>query len=119
MSKFTQDLIDEKGLINPKSIANRFHTTVKEVANLTGLTIDAVSKKDRAYSRASQKRLHDMVMIINRAMPWCGTTFQAYAWYRSEPIPSFGDLTAETLVKQGKADAVMQYLDRIAEGGYA
>jgi hypothetical protein len=44
---------------------------------------------------------------------------QAYAWYRSEPIPSFGDLTAEDLVKRGMSEAVIEYIARIAEGGYA
>jgi len=119
MSTLTQELIDEQGFVNPKSIASVFHTTIKEVAQLTGLSVEAVSKKDRAHSKSSQKRLRDMVMILNRATLWCGTPFQAYAWYRSEPIPSFGDLTAEALVKQGKADLVMNYLDRIAEGGFA
>jgi hypothetical protein len=119
MSKLTQNLIDQDGVVNPKAIAEAFHTTVKEVAQLSGLSVEAVSKKERVHSKRSQKRLRDMVMIINRATPWCGTPFQAYAWYRSEPIPSFGDVTAETLVKQGHAELVIGYLDRIAEGGYA
>jgi hypothetical protein len=31
----------------------------------------------------------------------------------------FGGLTAERLIKDGKAEAVKRYLDQIAEGGYA
>jgi len=65
------------------------------------------------------KNEKQMVMIINRVTLWCGNTFQAYAWYRSEAIPSFGNLTAEALVKQGRTDSVINYLDRIADGGYA
>jgi hypothetical protein len=34
-------------------------------------------------------------------------------------LPSFGDQTAEALVKEGRAEAVKRYLDRIAVGGYA
>ena len=112
-------MIDNDGLINPKDLAATFHTTVKEVAKLSGLSIDAVSKRDRIRSKRSQKRLRDMVMIINRASAWSGSPFQAYAWYRSEPIPSLGDATAEDLVKADKADVVMSYLARVAEGGYA
>jgi hypothetical protein len=44
---------------------------------------------------------------------------QAYAWYRAQPLPSFGDRTAESLVREGRAADVLAYLDRIAEGGYA
>ncbi|WP_220790214.1 antitoxin Xre/MbcA/ParS toxin-binding domain-containing protein [Gluconacetobacter takamatsuzukensis] len=40
-------------------------------------------------------------------------------WYRSRPVPSFGDQTAEALVREGRAEAVRRYLDRIATGGYA
>ena len=112
-------LIDDTGFISPKDVAETFHTTIKEVAELSGLSIDAVSKRERVRSKASQKRLRDMVMIINRATAWCGSPFQAYAWYRSEPIPSLGDATAEDLVRSGRARLVMDYLARIAEGGYA
>ncbi|MBL3601499.1 MAG: XRE family transcriptional regulator [gamma proteobacterium endosymbiont of Lamellibrachia anaximandri] len=119
MSVLAQKLIDPQGFVNPRTVADEFHTTIKEVAQLAGLSVDAVSKKDRVHSKSSQKRLRDLVMIINRVTPWCGTPFQAFAWYRSEGIPSFGDLTAEALVKQGHADLVMQYIDRIAEGGFA
>lgn len=119
MTEFSAKLIDENGVINPRDLAAAFHTTVKEVAELSGLSVDAVSKRDRARSKHSQKRLRDMVMIINRATPWCGSPFQAYAWYRSEPIASLGDVTAEDMVKAGKADLVITYLARTAEGGYA
>jgi len=44
---------------------------------------------------------------------------QAFAWYRSQPIPSFGQQTAEDLVKEGRAEDVRRYLSRIAIGGYA
>lgn len=119
MAKFTEQLIDSEGFVSPRELADTFHTTVKEVAALTGLSMDTVSKRDRSRSKSAQKRLRDMVMIINRVTPWCGTIFQAYAWYRSEPIQSFGDATAEDLVKQGKAEAVMNYIARMAQGGYA
>ena len=41
------------------------------------------------------------------------------AWYRAEPIPAFGGRTAESLVKDGKAAAVRDYLDGVALGGFA
>ena len=41
------------------------------------------------------------------------------AWYRAEPIAEFGGRTAESLVKDGKATAVRDYLDHVALGGFA
>lgn len=119
MSALTANLIDQSGFVSPKAVADQFHTTVKEVAVLSGLSPDTVAKRSRFSSKASQKRLRDIVLILNRVQPWCGTPMQAYAWFRSEPIPGFGDLTAEDLVKRGMAEAVLEYIGRIAEGGYA
>jgi len=118
-SEFTHKVIDQDGYVSPKALADQFHTTVKDVSYLTGISINILGKKARAHSKISQNRLRETVEIINRVTPWCGNVFQAYAWYRSEPLPGFGDLTAEDLVKDGKAEAIKRYIARIAEGGYA
>lgn len=85
---------------------------------MSGLSVDSLIKRQRALSRPSQARLQEVSLIINRVVPWCSSPFQAYAWYRSEGIPGFGGLTAEQLVKRGKANQVKGYLERINEGGY-
>ena len=61
----------------------------------------------------------DAVEIINRVSEWSGGVGRAFAWFRSQPLPSFGDKTAEDLVKEGRTEAVKDYLARIADGGYA
>lgn len=61
----------------------------------------------------------DTAEILNRVSHWCGGPVQALAWFRSQPLPSFGDLTAEDLLKAGRTAALRAYLSRIAEGGYA
>jgi hypothetical protein len=70
-------------------------------------------------ARATQVRLRDFVDVLNRVLPWAGSVHQAFAWYRAQPIPSFGDLTAEDLVREGRTDELMAYLSRIAAGGSA
>jgi hypothetical protein len=66
-----------------------------------------------------QARVQEMLEIIGRVVDWAGGKEQAMAWYRAEPIASFGGRTAESLVKEGKAAAVRDYLDRVALGGFA
>ncbi len=78
-----------------------------------------MSKRTQTRSAATQRRLRETVEIINRILPWAGSLPAAFAWYRSQPLPSLGDCTAEELVKQGRAELVRDYLSRIAEGGYA
>jgi Protein of unknown function (DUF2384) len=69
--------------------------------------------------KAAQTRLQEMLEIVSRISLWAGGKEQAVAWYRAEPIPAFGSRTAESLVKEGKAAAVRDYLDHVATGGFA
>jgi len=118
-SEFTHHVIDQDSYVSPKALADQFHTMVKDVSQLTGILINILEKKAWAHSKISQTRLRETVEIINRVTPWCANVFQAYAWYRSEPRPSFGDLTTKDLVNDGKAEAIKRYIARIAKGGYA
>lgn len=113
------DVITEQGTVATDRLARVLHITKAELANATGLSRDAVSKRDRLRSRQTQTRLRDTVEIIHRAAKWTGSVGHAFAWFRAQPLPSFGDKTAEDLVKEGRAKAVKNYLSRIAEGGFA
>lgn len=80
---------------------------------------DAVSKTSGINSKASQRKLRDLVEILTRVSSWAGSIPQAFAWFTAQPLPSFGDLTAADLVREGRADAVKSYISRIATGGFA
>lgn len=57
--------------------------------------------------------------ILELIKAWTGSHAQAVAWYDTEPLPSFDNATAAELVRQGRADAVRAYIERIGDGGYA
>jgi hypothetical protein len=116
---FLDETSADTGLIAADRLSNLLRITRGELATALGLSRDAISKSTRVGSPTTQARLRDMVEIINRVRVWAGTPQQAFAWYRSQPLPSFGDQTAEALVKEGRAEAVKRHLDRIAVGGYA
>ena len=107
------------GLVATDRLSETLRITKTELAAAAGLSRDAVSKTPRLRARATQTRLREMVEIITRVLPWAGSVQQAFAWYRAQPLPSFGDRTAEDLVKEGRAEAVRRHLARIAAGGYA
>lgn len=106
-------------VIEPQQLSQSLRISQGELASTLGVSRDAVSKRARVYSPAIQQRLREMTDIINRVLPWAGGTLAAYAWYRSQSLPSFGDMTAEELVQGGRAEDVRRYLGRIAQGGYA
>ncbi len=116
---FLSSVITPDNMVSPDSLAGRLKITKIELASALGLSRDSVSKKARTGAHKTQKRMRDMIEIINRVIPWTGTELAAFAWYRSQPLPSFGDKTAEDLVGEGRGDAIRHYLSRIAEGGHA
>ena len=116
---FLTDVVGADGFVAPDGLSRALRIAKGELAIASGLSRDAVSKTARLKARATQARLRDVAEIINRVLPWAGSAPQAFAWYRAQPLPSFGDRTAEDLVKEGQAEAVKAYLSRIAVGGYA
>ena len=113
------DVIRGDGTVETTRLSETLRVTKTELAAAAGLSRDAVSKSARLNAPSTQSRLRDMIEIINRVLPWAGSVPQAFAWYRAQPLPSFGDQTAEDLVKEGRAEAVKAYLSRIAVGSYA
>ena len=118
----TQNLLQtgyqRNGDIAVDVLVDCLHITKTELAATVGLPRDAVCKKARLSSVRTQRRLGEMLEIINRVLPWSGTMQAAFAWYRSQPLPSFGHQTAEDLVKAGRAEDVRRYLARVAVGGF-
>jgi hypothetical protein len=113
------DAFAEGGLFAPARIAEVLRTTKDEVARTIGLGRDALIRADRVQSPKTQKRLREMVEILNRVEPRFGSPLIAYAWYRSEPLAGFGGLTPMQLVRDGRAADVMDYIDAVDAGVHA
>ena len=109
----------DNGLFAPRKIANAFRTTSEEVARTAGLGKDAVQRQDRVRSDRTQRRLREMVEIINKVEPRFGSALMAYAWYRSEPLSGFSGQSAMQLVRSGRADEVLDYIDAVDAGVHA
>lgn len=109
----------DEGLFAPRKIADALLTTSEEIARTAGLGKDAIQRKDRLRSDKTQRRLREMIEIVNKVEPRFGSALMAYAWYRSEPLPGFSGQTAMQLVKSGRADDVLDYIDAVDAGVYA
>jgi len=60
-----------------------------------------------------------MVEVVNKVEPRFGSALIAYAWYRSEPLSDVSGHTAMQLVRNGRADDVLDYIDAIDAGIHA
>jgi hypothetical protein len=57
--------------------------------------------------------------IVELIEAWVGSNAQAVAWFEAQPLPSFGNMSAADLVREGRGAAVKAHIERIAEGGYS
>lgn len=112
-------LMDERGALKVDDVAEAFSMSKAQLAETAGLAREVFQKASRRDSPKAQSRVREMLEIISMVQTWAGSSAQAMAWYRAEPIPAFGGRTAEALVKSGQATAVREYLDHLATGGYA
>lgn len=115
--KFNEFVEDQ--VFSPTLVADALRTTKSEIAGTLGLGKDAFTRASRVRARKTQTRLRQMVEILNRVEDASGSPLAAYAWFRAEPLPGFGGATPDQLLREGKADQVHAYLDRITAGGYA
>lgn len=111
--------LDTTGHIVVDRVADRFGMSKTALAETIGLTRETVYRPERANAPKTQARATEMLEILGRVVDWAGGEKQAMAWYRAEPLPAFGGRTAESLVKEGRAAAVRDYLDHVATGGFA
>ena len=111
--------LGSEGTVDIDHLVLRFGMSKRELANIVGLRAENLQRAKRAMAPRTQRRLMEMLEVVGRIAGWAGGERQALAWYLSEPIPAFGDRTAEYLVKDGKAAALRDYLDHIALGGFA
>lgn len=107
------------GRIVVERVAKEFRMSKAGLAETLGIAPVTLQRRARADAPKTQTRLREGLEIISRVSDWAGGPLQAMAWYRAEPIPAFGERTAESLVKDGKAAAVRDYLDSVALGGFA
>ena len=113
-----QEFIEDRAF-SPALIANALRTTRAEIAGTLGLGKDAFSRASRVAGAQDADpvapdagdpepgRSRDRIAA-------CGLCL-----VRAEPLPGFGGATPDQLLREGKADHVHAYLDRIMAGGYA
>lgn len=111
--------LNDRGLIVVDRVTDRLGMTKEQFGRMIGVSAETLRKPARAESPKTQARVREAVEIIDRVRDWAGGEVQATAWYKSQPIPAFGDRTAEGIVKSGQAASLRDYLDHLAMGGFA
>ena len=109
----------EAGQFEPRKIAAVLRTSTEEIALTVGLGKDALQRRGRIGSDKTQRRLRELVEVLNKVEPRFGSELMAYAWYRSDALHGFDGRTAMQLVKEGKAQQVLKYIYAVDAGVFA
>ena len=115
LATFLDDIRDHD-LIAPRRLAERLRLPMSRLAKLAHVNRNTMAA--RPESPAVQAKLGEIARIIARAAELAGDEGRAIIWFKHQPIPGWGK-TAEEVVELGYADAVMEDLERMAEGVYS
>ena len=108
LAAFLDDIRDHD-MIAPRRLAERLRLPMARLARIAHINRNTMAAKPE--SPAVQAKLGKIARIIARAAELAGDEGRAIIWFKHQPIVGFGK-TAEELVEMGRADLVMEDLER-------
>lgn len=114
-----QDLIEPGGMVALETLLEELRLTKADLARTLGMSRNAFYARSRLSSPTTQSELREFLEVLVSVASWAGSIPQAFAWFTSQPLPSFGDQTAAALFREGRTEALRTYIDRVSSGGYA
>ncbi len=100
--------------LSPAKVSEFFGFQIQELAERAHVHRNTPTARPQAAQL--QKYLQDMLRALAVATEITGDLKQAAFLLRNEPLRSFGYKTADTLIQEGRADAVIAYLESLAGG---
>ncbi len=100
--------------LSPSKVGNFFGLRVQELAERA--RVHRNTPTARPHTPQLQKYLQEMLRVLAVATEITGDSERAAFLLRNEPLRAFGYKTADTLVQEGRSDAVIAYLESLAGG---
>lgn len=118
LSPFLASVVDrDSGLLSPELVGEALRMPMTRLAKLAKLHRNTLQRHPEAP--AVQARLGEVARIVAAAADLVGDTGRAVVWFRHQPLAGFDGRTAEGLVADGHADAVLAHLELLRDGAYA
>lgn len=118
LSPFLDTVTDrERGTISPERVSETLHMPMARLAELAHVHRNTLARQPD--SPLVQERLGMVARIVAAAGDLTGDTGRAVVWFRHQPLAGFDGRTAEELVADGHADAVLAHLEMLRDGIYA
>ncbi|MBX3583785.1 MAG: DUF2384 domain-containing protein [Rhizobiaceae bacterium] len=103
--------------LSARRVAETLGVNLSELADLVGVARNTLAA--RVGGRKVDAALSPVVRIVAMAGEMAGNEQRAAIWFKHQPIPGWAGKTAYDLVREGKADKVLAYLEAVRSGVYA
>ena len=103
--------------LSARRIAELLGVSLSELAALIGVARNTLTAATGA--RKVDAALSPVVRILAMAGAMAGGEDRAAIWFKHQPIPGWAGKTAFDLVREGKGDKVLAYLEAVRSGVYA
>ncbi len=100
--------------LSPAKVGEFFGLRVQELAERA--RVHRNTPTARPHTPQLQKYLQEMLRVLAVATEITGDSGRAAFLLRNEPLRAFDYKTADTLVQEGRSDAVIAYLESLASG---
>lgn len=100
--------------LSPSKVGDFFGFRVQELAERAHVHRNTPTSRPQAPQL--QRYLQDMVRVLAVAVEMTGDLERAAFLLRNEPLRAFGYKTADVLIQEGRAEAVIAYLESLAGG---
>jgi len=100
--------------LSPVRVSEFFGFQVQELAERAHVHRNTPSA--RPHAPQLQRYMQDMLRALAVASELTGDTSRAAFLLRNEPLKAFDYKTADTLIQEGRAEAVINYLQSLAGG---
>ena len=118
LSPFLSAVVEpDRGLISPQRVSAALNIPLTRLAELAHVHRNTLTRNPEAP--LVQERLGEVARIVAAAAELTGDQGRAVVWFRHQPLAGFGGATAEELVAEGQARAVLEHLAMLRDGGYA
>ena len=103
--------------LSARKVADLLGVTLGELAALIGVARNTLAAKSGA--RKVDAALSPVVRILAMAGEMAGSEQRAAIWFKHQPLPGWAGKTAYDLVREGKTEKVLAYLEAVRSGVYA
>lgn len=103
--------------LSARRVAELLGVNLGELAGLIGVARNTLTA--RTGARKVDAALSPIVRILSMAGEMAGGEQRAAIWFKHQPIPGWAGKTAYDLVREGKAEKVLSYLEAVRSGVYA